>query len=240
MAVTADYGGGRLRRKSTRATSQRRYNRSTSRADYVERTTGRSAPNRSTNRRRTTTPSNRGYNPPGGGGGRSSGRGNAYGTSGGGTYGGGGYSAPAAPPPPRPMSIKDWLAGDEAYQQAVRGGKRTLGDLLSELNRQRGEAKTSFTQTTQDVERNRGLQLERLADEFASRGLIHSGIYGEEQGRFQEQFANQLTQLQQQQASLLADLLSQETNFRREQDLAMEAAKQEALRRRAEKYAIPL
>ena len=81
-------------------------------------------------------------------------------------------------------------------------------------------------------------QLEDLRNEFASRGLIQSGLYGAEQGRFQQQFTEQQTALEQQQAALLADLLSQEKNYRRENDLATEAAKQEALARRAAKYKI--
>jgi hypothetical protein len=42
----------------------------------------------------------------------------------------------------------------------------------------------------------------------------------------------------QQQAALLADLLSQQKNYQREQDLSLEAAKQDALARRAAKYKI--
>lgn len=219
-------------RKGVRRT--RKPVRSSSTASYGTRSPQPTYRNRSTSqpRRRTS----------GGGGGGGGGGGSTYRSSGGSSRNSVASAPvrPTPPPPPPPMSIADWLAGDEGYQQALRGGKRTLNDLLSDLTRQRGEATTQFGQTKQDVERNRELQLERLADEFASRGLIHSGIYGQEQGRFQEQFANQLQQLEQQQASLLADLLSQETSFRREQDLAMEAAKQEALRRRAEKYNIQL
>jgi hypothetical protein len=127
---------------------------------------------------------------------------------------------------------------DSTYQGAVRGGKRSLTDFLSEIGRRRGEATTQFTQTKGSMERDRVQQLEDLRNEFASRGLIQSGLYGEEQGRFQKQFGEQMTALQQQQQALLADLLSQETNYKREQDLALEQAKQEALARRAARYKI--
>lgn len=140
------------------------------------------------------------------------------------------------PPKPKPPSIKEYLAGDEAFQQARRGSKRSLNDFLSDLQRRRGEAKTSFKQTTQSMERDRERQLERMKDEFASRGLIHSGLYAKEQGEFQEDFAQQMQSLEQQQAGLLADLISERTNFRREQELAMEAARQEALARRASRH----
>jgi hypothetical protein len=88
------------------------------------------------------------------------------------------------------------------------------------------------------MERDREQQLADLENEFASRGLIQSGLYGEEQGRFQQQFTDQLTALDQQQTGLLADLLSQQKNYQRENDLAMQQAKQEALARRAAKYKI--
>jgi hypothetical protein len=153
--------------------------------------------------------------------------------------GGGGYvPRSAAPKPPTPPSLASYLGMDSVYQQSVRGGKRSLTDFLSEIQRRRGEAGTQFNQTKASMERDRTQQLESLRDEFASRGLIQSGLYGEEQGRFQKQFTEQGNALAQQQAALLADLLGQEKNYRRESDLALEQAKQEAIARRAAKYKI--
>jgi hypothetical protein len=130
------------------------------------------------------------------------------------------------------------LGTDSVYQQSLSGGKRSLADYLSELGRRRGEAGTQFNQTKAGMERDRTQQLSDLENEFASRGLIQSGLYGEEQGKFQQQYSDQLNALGQQQSGLLADLLSQETNYRRENDLSMQQAKQEALARRAAKYKI--
>jgi hypothetical protein len=158
------------------------------------------------------------------------------GNSGGG--GGGGYTPPKPKPAPKPPSINDYLGTDSVYQNAVRGGKRSLADFLSELGRRRGEAGTQFKQTTASMERDRVQQLDDLRNEFASRGLIQSGLYGQEQGTFQKKFGEQQTALKQQQAALLADLLGQQKNYQRENDLATEAAKQEALMRRAAKYKI--
>lgn len=154
--------------------------------------------------------------------------------------GGGGRSVSSPKPKaaPKSPSIADFLGTDSIYQNALRGGKRSLADFLSELGRRRGEAGTQFTQTQASMERDRTQQLESLKNEFASRGLIQSGLYGEEQGRFQQQFTDQMTALQQQQAALLSDLLGQETNYKRENELALEQAKQEALARRAAKYKI--
>lgn len=143
---------------------------------------------------------------------------------------------PKPKPKPKPPSIKAYLAGDEAYQQAQRGSKRSMRDFLSDLQRRRGEAKTTFGQTQEAMELDRTRQLEEMKNEFASRGLIHSGLYGKEQGEFQEDFMTQMQALEQQQAGLLADLVSERTNFRRESELAMEAARQEALARRASKF----
>lgn len=166
------------------------------------------------------------------GGGGSSGGGTGL-TGGLGRSGGTGRSGGVGPP-----SIDSYLGTDAAYQQSVSGGKRSLADFLSELGRRRGEAGTQFDQTTASMERDRGTQLDDLRNEFASRGLIQSGLYGQEQGRFQQQFTEQQTALQQQQSALLADLLGQETNYRRENDLQQQAAKQEALLRRAQKFNI--
>jgi hypothetical protein len=143
-------------------------------------------------------------------------------------------------PPPKPPSIKEWLAGDEVYQQGLRGGRRSLADFMSDIGRRRGEAETQFGLTTGTMEEDRTRQLERMRDEFAARGLIHSGLFGKEQGRFQEQFQKAMQQLETQQANLMQDFLGQERDFRREQDQAQEIARLEALQRRASRFNIPL
>jgi hypothetical protein len=163
------------------------------------------------------------------------------GNSGGGGGGGGGgssYTPPKKSKPKPPPSVGSYLGTDSVYQNSLRGSKRSLTDFLSETGRRRGEAGTQFKQTSASMERDRTRQLDELRQEFASRGLIQSGLFGEEQGKFQQQFTDQMTALQQQQAALLADLLGQETNYKRENDLANEQAKQEALLRRASKYKI--
>lgn len=139
---------------------------------------------------------------------------------------------------PSVPSLAAYLGTDSAYQSAISGGKRSLADFLSELNRRRGEAGTQFDMTNASMERDRTQQLDDLRQEYASRGLINSGIYGDQVGLFEKQFGEQKNALAQQQASLLADLLSQETNYRRENDLATQQAKQDALARRAAKYNI--
>lgn len=142
------------------------------------------------------------------------------------------------PTRPKPPNIKSYLAGDAVYQQALRGGKRTLRDFLSDLQRRQEETKVGFRQSREAMELDRERQLERMENEFASRGLIHSSIYADEQGDFQEDFARQLTALQQQRANMLKDLLAEGTNFRREHEMSLELARQEALARRASKYKI--
>lgn len=138
----------------------------------------------------------------------------------------------------KPPSLSSYLATDDVYQQLLRSGKKSLADFLSELGRRRGEATTSYNQTSQSMERDRVQQLADLRDEFASRGLIQSGLFGQEQGKFQDQFNQQKRTLDTQQTSLLSDLLSQERNYRREQGTALETARQEALQRRAARYRI--
>lgn len=143
------------------------------------------------------------------------------------------------PPKPKPPpSVKDYLAGDVSYQNLLRGQQRTLADFLADIGRQRTEATTSFGDVTRSMEQEKERALEAMTNEFASRGLLQSGLFGQEQAEYNQDWANQMTQLEQGQQSLLADLLSQRTNFQREQSLAQEAARQSAIRRRAEKYGI--
>jgi hypothetical protein len=149
-----------------------------------------------------------------------------------------GKTTPVAPKGPSVPDINSYLGTDATYQDILRGGQRTLADFLSELGRRKGEAETQYGVTKESMERDRVKQLDDLRNEFASRGLINSGLYGQEQGNFQEQFTQQQNALETQQTGLLADLLAQEKNYRREQELAAEAARQEALQRRTAKYNI--
>jgi hypothetical protein len=153
---------------------------------------------------------------------------------GGGSIGGSGGSSRPLPVP----SLNSYLAGDSVYQNSLRGGKQSMADFTSDIGRRRGEATTQYNQTVGSMNRDRDQQLGDLRNEFASRGLIQSGLYGQAQGDFQSKFTEQQNSLQQQQAALLADLLSQQTNYSRENGLAAEQARQEALQRRAAQYKI--
>lgn len=164
--------------------------------------------------------------------------GSSGGGGGGGSSSGRSFGSSTASAVPHVPSLAQFLGGDSTYQSSLSGSKRTLADFLSDLNRRRGEATTQYNQTTASMGRDRDQQLEDLKNEFASRGLIQSGLYGQEQGKFQQQFTDQQNALSQQQTGLLADLMSQQTNYQREQDLALQAAKQDALQRRAAQYNI--
>jgi hypothetical protein len=142
-------------------------------------------------------------------------------------------------PKPRPLSALDkYLAGDSVYQQALRGNKRTLADFLSDLTRRRGESGTQFYKTRASMDRDSKDQLNALAEEYASRGLIQSGLYAKAQGDFRTKFGEQMNALKDQQTNLIADLASQERNYRRENSLANESARQAALLRRAQRYGV--
>jgi hypothetical protein len=146
--------------------------------------------------------------------------------------------SPPAKPKPKTPSVNAYLGTDSAFQDTLRGGKASLANFLADLNRRRGEATTQFNQTTQSMGRDRTQQLADLRDEFASRGLIQSGLYADQVGQFNQKFTDQQNTLKQQQTGLLSDLLSQQNNYQRENTLAMNQARQDAILRRAQKFNI--
>ena len=156
--------------------------------------------------------------------------------------GGGGRSVPSggsiARATPQPPSLAAYLGTESVYQNALRGGKRNLADFLSDLTRRRGEATTQYNQTVGSMDRDRTQQLEDLKNEFASRGLIQSGLYADQVGQFNQKFTDQANALKQQQTALLADLLNQQNNYTRENQNALDQARQDAILRRAQKYSI--
>lgn len=74
-----------------------------------------------------------------------------------------------------------------------------------------------------------------IADDYAARGMIHSGLYAQKRGDYEKEFGKQMTEQGRQKSKQYGDLASSRTSFNRQQELEREQAKQDAIRRRAQK-----
>lgn len=165
---------------------------------------------------------------------------NGYGASGSGGYGNSGYnvgsnssgviSKPAPPPPP--ISIKDFLAKDTTFRSQQSAYKQAINDYAAqygaELKKYGGEYGAGVDKV--GVERTQGLS--DLANDYASRGLIGSGVYGDAVTKYNTDIDTRLADMLRAKQAYENDLLTGKTNFQKEQQALLDKAKQDALNRR--------
>lgn len=154
----------------------------------------------------------------------------------------GNYVRPAAPPPvqqgPVIPSIDAYLNQDTGYQQQLRQFAQSLGDLNADVTRRRGSLETQYGLSQKALQDQRVLDLKNLEDDYGARGLLRSGLYGDAVGNYEKEFGQRNTDLTRQEENALAQLAQQQGQFTSSQQLQQQAAKEAAIRRRAEQYGV--
>lgn len=169
-----------------------------------------------------------------------------YGGGGGGSYGGGvgsnsrGYiSAISTPkPPPAPPSLAAFLGHDTTYLSQQSQLRKAMADYLAQQGQARNKYQTGFLGNMDTLKKSRTEGLTNLENDFASRGMLTSGLYADSMGDLNSDFDKQQSDLEKARAEYLAQLASDLTNFKSEQTLTTEKAKQEAAARRAAQYGL--
>lgn len=134
--------------------------------------------------------------------------------------------------------LNKYLAGDVTYQQQLSDFQRAFAEYMAQFNRQ-----TQITNRDYN-ESNRALQRQGMQDrsdqqnDFAGRGVLRSGVFAKALGDYNTDFNQRVKALQTGQTDKLSDLTSQKQNFNRQLDLEKNNAKQDAIRRRAQKLGI--
>lgn len=168
------------------------------------------------------------------------------GYGGGGTGGGtgsnssgyiGNLAAPAQSAPP-PMSLDDFVAQDTAYQSQLAALSKTFTDYQSQQEQAKTGYLTNYGTDRDALERNRVNAMSELENDFASRGLLQSGLYADSRADLTGDYDRRNTALEQAKAQYIAGLTNDLTNFQSEQDLTKQRALQEAAARRAAQYGI--
>lgn len=174
-----------------------------------------------------------GTNSGGGGGGRS------YGGGGGGVGSNrtGSISSYAAPPaPPAPPTLEAFSAKDSTYQSQLAALKKALADYQAQQGQSKTQYLTSYAGDRKTLGDNRTQGLDDLGNDFASRGLLQSGLYADSLSDLNADFDKRQAALDQARAAFLAQQGSDFTNFSSEQQIAQQRALQEAAARRAAQY----
>lgn len=139
----------------------------------------------------------------------------------------------------KPMSeLERWLAGDVTYQQQLAEYQRARAEYEAQARRQQQIAERDY------AESNRALQRQGMQDrvdqqnDFAGRGILHSGVFAKALGDYNTQFNQRVKALETGKQDKLGDIGTQRGNFLRQLQLEQNSARQDAIRRRAQKLGI--
>lgn len=171
--------------------------------------------------------------------------------SGGRSYGGGGggvgstrtgaissFAPPPPPKPPAPPTLEAFSAKDSTYQSQLSALKKALADYLAQQGQSKTQYLTSYGADKKTLGENRTQGLSDLENDYASRGLLQSGLYADSLSDLNADFDKRQAALDQARAAFLAQQTNDLTNFKSEQQIAQQKALQEAAARRAAQYGI--
>lgn len=155
------------------------------------------------------------------------------------------YSAPSSVPsggqgPIQPVvpDLNTFLNQDSGYQQQLRDFTNALAQFNADITRRKGILDSDYSTSKKAMEDQKVKDLLSLQDDYSARGLIHSGLYGKSVGDYNTEYGNRMTDLTNKQTQA-SDQLNQETNrFQSQNNLQQQAAREEAIRRRAAQYGV--
>lgn len=154
------------------------------------------------------------------------------------TAGGGQSPSVGAVPRPQPPSEGSFLRQDIGYQQSLREFARNFQNFLADKTRQTASAKQQFDVSRENLGEQRTRDIRDIESDFASRGLLHSGLYAGRLGEYEQDYASNLASFQQQYDDFLRQLAAAQSQLQSQQQLESERARQEALARRAGRYGL--
>lgn len=153
----------------------------------------------------------------------------------------GNYSRPVAPPSEVPGGVPDinaYLGSDTGYQNQIREFDKALQDFTADVLRRRGSLDSEFGLSKKALEDQRLLDLESIEDDFGARGLLRSGLYAGELGKYEKEYGERQSDLARRNNEAIASLVQEESGFKSQQELKKQAAKEAAVARRAAQYGI--
>lgn len=180
------------------------------------------------------------------------------GSGGGGSYsndiysGGGGGSAPAPAPVVTPPSEEDYLAGDSGYTTQLSALQSALQRYIADSDFQRKNYETDYSKSLRDLGYDEGKKAWNWTDQltasgrgyqnqlndFGARGMLQSSGYADAFNELQRMLNQQYDSLSSAKTNYMTDLDNQLANYKGENTSSQQAARAEALARRAAQYGV--
>lgn len=135
-------------------------------------------------------------------------------------------------------ALRKWLAGDDTYQQQLADFMRTRQDYQANYQRQYGQVNQDYYDTQRSLLRQGRQDRIDQQNDFAGRGILRSGVFAKALGDYNTQFNQRMDSLIRGRTNQLGDLDAQRQSFLRQVQEELNAAKQDAIRRRAAQLGI--
>lgn len=149
-------------------------------------------------------------------------------------------------------SEEDYLAGDSGYQTQLSALQGALQRYLADSDFQRTNYTTDYNRSLRDLGYDEGTKAwnwndkltasgrgyQNQLDDFASRGMLQSQGYADAFNELQRMLGQQYDSLSSAKNTFMTDLDNQIANYKGENTSSQQAARAEALQRRAAQYAL--
>lgn len=143
---------------------------------------------------------------------------------------------PPSPPKPVVPDVNKYLAGDSTYQRQVAAYAKSLADFKADQGLDQNDYMSNYNNTYRDVGMAKTDASNNLEEDYASRGLLKSGLYNTALGELNQQYQNQFNDLGSQKTNYLKGLAQELQKYNNGLGVQKGNAYNEAIRRRAEQY----
>lgn len=175
---------------------------------------------------------------------------------GGGSYGGGGgggsYDSGVAAPAVTSPSEEDYLSGDSGYTTQLSALQSALQRYIADSDFQRKNYETDYGKSLRDLGYDEGKKAWNWTDQltasgrgyqnqlndFGARGMLQSSGYADAFNELQRMLGQQYDSLSGAKTNYMTDLDNQLANYKGENTSSQQAARAEALARRAAQYGV--
>jgi hypothetical protein len=153
-----------------------------------------------------------------------------------GQYQGSSYKAPMAAQ--QQSALQKWLAGDTTYQQQLAEFNQEHNAYNTNTANTKNQIGQNFNATQRSMNNQAALDRMNQQYDFAGRGVLRSGVYGQALDQYNTQFQNNMGNLVTGENQQLTANQTNLNNFLRQLTLQQDAAKQDAISRRAAQLGI--
>jgi len=142
------------------------------------------------------------------------------------------------PPAPAPPSVDEWLAGDSTFQGQNNALSKAWADYQNNAKLQTDQYTGQYNTNKDQLGKQKTQDFGALQDDYASRGLMTSGLWAKANTDFENDYSTKFGNLDTAKADFLSNLLAAQQGFQSDQQVQTDKARQDAINRRAAQYGL--